>query len=38
MWGLCRFLGNTCTMIGLIGLLVFAGHGLMWVSEKILEV
>lgn len=37
MWWLCRFLGNTFTTIGLTGLLAFAGHGLMWVTDKILE-
>jgi len=37
MWALCRFLGNAMTTIGLVGLLVFLGHGLMWLTDKILE-
>ena len=37
MWGLCRFLGNTFTFIGLTGLMAFAGHGLAWVYNKIMD-
>lgn len=37
MWALCRFLGNAMTTIGLTGLLAFAGHGLSWVYNKIMD-
>lgn len=37
MWWLCDVLGTTMTLTGLIGLLAFLGHGLMWLTDKILE-
>ena len=37
MWGFCRFIGDTMTAISLLGLLYFAGRGLMWVFDKIIE-
>lgn len=37
MWTLYRNLGNTMTAIGLLGLLYFAGRGLIWFTNKVIE-
>ena len=35
VWAFVWLLGNTFTAIGLIGLLCFAGKGLMWFTDRI---
>lgn len=37
MWAYCRFLGNAMTFIGLTGLLIFAGRGLVWAYNRIMN-
>ena len=37
MWDFCDIVGYACTITSLIGLLAFLGHGLMWISDKIIE-
>lgn len=37
MWTLCRILADAMTAAGLTGLLYFAGRGLVWLTDKIIE-
>lgn len=37
MWAFCRIVANTMTFIGLSGLLFFTGRGLVWVTDKIID-
>lgn len=37
MWGFCRIISDAMTFIGLIGLLYFAGRGLIWFTNKTIE-
>lgn len=37
MWWLCRAIGNAMTLTGLAGLLLFVGHGLVRVTDYIID-
>ena len=37
MWWLCGVLGNAMTLTGLAGLLLFVGHGLVRVTDYIID-
>ena len=38
MWALCRMLAFTMQLVGLLGLMGYALIGLMYITDKILEV